>query len=72
MYQAKYMCTHILLDVLHPLLEPSLGFLEFLDQAYFWCLRSSFGRVRANDVKHWCEGMLPSLSLFDERLAFAV
>jgi hypothetical protein len=50
-----------------------------LDQAYFWCLRSSFGGVGANDVEHWCDpfrhlcaGMLPSLLLFDERLAFAV
>jgi hypothetical protein len=50
-----------------------------LDQAYFWCLRSSFGGVGANDVEHWCDpfhhfwaGMLPSLSLFDERLAFAI
>jgi hypothetical protein len=50
-----------------------------LDQAYFWCLRSSFGGVGANGVEHWCNpfrhlcaGMLPSLLLFDERLAFAV
>jgi hypothetical protein len=73
------MCTHILLDVLRPLLEPSLGLLGFLDQAYFWCLHSSFGGVGANDVEHWCDsfchlsvGVLPSLSLLDEYLAFAI
>jgi hypothetical protein len=79
MYQAKYMCTHILLDVLRPLLEPSLGFLGFLDQAYFWCIRSSFSGVGANNVEHWCDpfchlhaGVLPRLSLLDECLAFAI
>jgi hypothetical protein len=73
------MCTHILLDVLRPLLEPSLGFLGFLDQAYFWCLHFSFGGVGANDVEHWCDpfrhlsaSVLPSLSLLDEYLAFAI
>jgi hypothetical protein len=30
-YQAKYMCTHIFLDVFRPLLEPFLGLLGFLD-----------------------------------------
>jgi hypothetical protein len=49
------MCTHILLDVLRPLLESSLGFLGFLDQSYFWCLHSSFGGVGTNDVEHWCD-----------------
>jgi hypothetical protein len=73
------MCTHILLDVLHPLLEPSPGFLGFLDQAYFWCLHSSFDGVGANDVEHWCDplchlntGVLPSLSLLNEYLSFAI
>jgi hypothetical protein len=73
------MCTHILLDVLRPLLEPSPGFLGFLDQTYFWCLHSSFGGVGANDIEHWCDpfrhlsvGVLPSFSLLDEYLAFAI
>jgi hypothetical protein len=53
--------------------------LGFLDQAYIWCLRSSFGGVGANDVEHWCDpfhhlraGVLPSLLLLDEYLAFAI
>jgi hypothetical protein len=73
------MCTHILLDVLRPLLKPSPGFLGFLDQAYFWCLHSSFRGVGANNVEHWCDpfshlsaGVLPSLLLLDEYLAFAI
>jgi hypothetical protein len=73
------MCTHILLDVIRPLLEPSPGFLGFLDQAYFWCLHSSFGGVGTNNVEHWCDplhhlsvGMLLSLSLLDEYLVFTI
>jgi hypothetical protein len=73
------MCTHILPDVLRPLLEPSPGFLKFLDQTYFWCLYSSFGEVGTNDVEHWCDplrhfsaGVLSSFPLLDEYLAFVI
>jgi hypothetical protein len=72
------MCTHILPDVLRPLLEPSPDFLGFLDQAYFWCLHSSFGEVSTNDVEHWCDPLrhfsagLMSFPLPDEYLAFAI